>query len=169
MRLTGNQMGYIGVVPAAFSPVSNLLKMDVYNPSLMIKEGCVLYSTIKKCRFYLLLQKHLRSHFSMNTCSFRRAEKLQLLRTLVVLFGYINKVRVKKWNTIRNEYPIHKLRQPSGQNGMELSWLWTAIATEGASQTVQRLMYGLISSSTTGIIGREAVVDSQYDLSLRLA
>lgn len=62
---------------------------------------------------------------------------------------------------MRKEYPIHKLRQPSGQRGIEASWLWTAIATAGASQTEQRLIYGLISSSATGIIGRGAVVESQ--------
>lgn len=62
---------------------------------------------------------------------------------------------------MRNEYPIHKLRHPAGQWGIETSWLWTAMATAGASHTEQRLMYGLISSSATGIMGRGAVVESQ--------
>lgn len=41
---------------------------------------------------------------------------------------------------MRNEYPIHKLRHPAGQWGIETSWLWTAMATAGASHTEQRLM-----------------------------
>lgn len=43
-------------------------------------------------------------------------------------------------HTMRNEYPIHKLRHPAGQWGIEVSWLWTAMATAGASHTEQRLM-----------------------------
>ena len=46
---------------------------------------------------------------------------------------------------------------------------WTASTLAGASHTAQRLMYGRISPSPTGIIGMGWVVDSQYDLSLRLA
>lgn len=53
------------------------------------------------------------------------------------------------------------LRQPAGHIGMVMSWLWIAMATDGASHTEQRLMYGLISPSTTGIMGIGAVVDNQ--------
>jgi hypothetical protein len=44
---------------------------------------------------------------------------------------------------------------------MLTSWLWTAMATEGASHTEQRLMYCRISPSSTGIMGRGAVDESQ--------
>ena len=62
---------------------------------------------------------------------------------------------------MRKEYPIQRLRQPAGHCGMLTSWLWTAMATDGASHTEQRLMYWGISPSSTGIMGRGAVDDSQ--------
>jgi hypothetical protein len=52
---------------------------------------------------------------------------------------------------------------------MSAVWLCTAIVFIGTSQTTQRLMYGGISEPLIGIIGSGAVVDSQNDLSLRLA
>ena len=63
--------------------------------------------------------------------------------------------------TMRKEYPIHILRQPWGHCGMVVSWLCTAMATEGASHTEQRLMYCLMSCLSTAIMGMAAVVDSQ--------
>lgn len=63
--------------------------------------------------------------------------------------------------TMRNEYPIQRLLQPRGHGGMDWSWLCTAAAWAGASHTAQRLMYGRISSSESGIMGSGAALASQ--------
>lgn len=47
--------------------------------------------------------------------------------------------------TIRKLYPSHNASQPKGQFGFVVSWLWTAITVDGASQTLQRLIYGSIA------------------------
>lgn len=63
--------------------------------------------------------------------------------------------------TMRKEYPIQRLLQARGHGGMDWSWLCTATAWAGASHTAQRLMYGRISSSESGVMGRGAVLASQ--------
>ena len=63
--------------------------------------------------------------------------------------------------TMRKEYPIQRLLQARGHGGMDWSWLCTATAWAGASHTAQRLMYGRISSSESGFMGRGAVLASQ--------
>ncbi len=72
-------------------------------------------------------------------------------------------------HTIAKLYPIQSDVQLCGHSGILSDWLWTAITFAGASHTTQRLIYCRMASSPTGIIGMGALVESQYDLSLRLA
>lgn len=58
-------------------------------------------------------------------------------------------------------YPIQRLLQARGHGGTDWSWLCTATACAGASHTAQRLMYGRISSSESGVIGNGAALASQ--------
>ena len=83
-------------------------------------------------------------------------------------------------------YPIHSGCQLAGHSGMFMSWLCTAITLVGTSHTthlvetgctrfpLQELSTNLdmnsgIARSATGIMGMGSLVESQYDLSFRLA